>query len=608
MATRIQIRRGEGTPPNDLAIGELAYDTLNDKLYIGTGNTAPNHYQEIGSFDTLAEFGITASAAEINVLDDSTATTNDLNQLHNYASKLIYLANVSTDIVSLLNAKATSVHTHGNLQSDGTISNTSTIATGDRLVISDAGALAQSSIQFGAGGGFLRQDGTWANPDTDTDTTYTISSESATGGREIRITGSDESTDGVDIVSGQNISITGDSNTITVSTTNEILIPKLGGSNVGSNSLKFQGDFAGTPFTKSLSINTGGVLNYENNVVWHAGNDGPGSGLNADLLDGNDSSYFLPASHDMTLTLAGDATGSATFTNMGNATLTVAIADDSHNHTISNIDNLQTSLNALAPVNSPEFTGTPTAPTPPIGDDSTKIATTEFVTNAALAGIDLNQRVEWNFVGFSLDPYDTDSITISSNDLGENFDWVNYDYKFVFDGSTNGEDNSALSIRFDDVTTVDKYSWLYHKTVLQGATTETEVISGDNGTTGASSNQIYTGLSVDTSSGGGQLTGVNCEFVVSRTVIAPSAGMPGWTVRGEGVGHYFPSTQTLSTAFDGAVQTKFTGTFRQDNAITSVQIIHGLTVGDPNTGGIGDGLPNLHNIVRVYKRKRIFSS
>ena len=47
---------------------------------------------------------------------------------------------------------------------------------------------------------------------------------------------------------------------------------------------------------------------------------------------------------DPTLTLAGDASGSATFTNLGNATLTVTVADDSHNHTIANVDGLQTAL------------------------------------------------------------------------------------------------------------------------------------------------------------------------------------------------------------------------------------------------------------------------
>jgi hypothetical protein len=164
MATRIQIRRGEGLPPNDLVIGELAYDTLNDKLYIGTGVTPPNHYQEIGSFDTLQEFGITATAAEINVLDESTATTNDLNQLNNYASKLVFLANINTDLVTLLGTKAPLVHAHGNITNDGTISTIATIGTGDRLIISDTGTIAQSSIAFGPGNGFLREDGTWATP------------------------------------------------------------------------------------------------------------------------------------------------------------------------------------------------------------------------------------------------------------------------------------------------------------------------------------------------------------------------------------------------------------------------------------------------------------
>ncbi|MDB4128709.1 tail fiber domain-containing protein [bacterium] len=54
----------------------------------------------------------------------------------------------------------------------------------------------------------------------------------------------------------------------------------------------------------------------------------------------------LPASHDMSLTLNGDVSGTATFTNMANATLTVVVADDSHNHVIANVDGLQTALNA----------------------------------------------------------------------------------------------------------------------------------------------------------------------------------------------------------------------------------------------------------------------
>ena len=65
-------------------------------------------------------------------------------------------------------------------------------------------------------------------------------------------------------------------------------------------------------------------------------------------LSGNAVVFLSIAAEDLspTLTLSGDASGSATFTNLGNATLTVTIADDSHNHVISNVDGLQTALDA----------------------------------------------------------------------------------------------------------------------------------------------------------------------------------------------------------------------------------------------------------------------
>ena len=44
---------------------------------------------------------------------------------------------------------------------------------------------------------------------------------------------------------------------------------------------------------------------------------------------------------------------------------------------------LQTQFSSTAPLNSPAFTGTPTAPTPQSLDNSTKLATTSFVVNGA---------------------------------------------------------------------------------------------------------------------------------------------------------------------------------------------------------------------------------
>ena len=55
---------------------------------------------------------------------------------------------------------------------------------------------------------------------------------------------------------------------------------------------------------------------------------------NSDKLDGQEGSYYYSPANapDPTLTINGDASGSATFTNLGNATLTLTVADDSHTH------------------------------------------------------------------------------------------------------------------------------------------------------------------------------------------------------------------------------------------------------------------------------------
>jgi hypothetical protein len=53
---------------------------------------------------------------------------------------------------------------------------------------------------------------------------------------------------------------------------------------------------------------------------------------NADAASAAQSSANTALAKDPTLTLSGDASGSATFTNLGNATLSVTVANDSHTH------------------------------------------------------------------------------------------------------------------------------------------------------------------------------------------------------------------------------------------------------------------------------------
>lgn len=81
--------------------------------------------------------------------------------------------------------------------------------------------------------------------------------------------------------------------------------------------------------------------------------------IDADRVDGFHGSYYLDFTNftnvpdpNIVVTLTGDVTGTAntTLTNLANGSIsiTTTIADDSHNHVISNIDGLQTALDAKA--------------------------------------------------------------------------------------------------------------------------------------------------------------------------------------------------------------------------------------------------------------------
>ena len=80
---------------------------------------------------------------------------------------------VSTNDSRLSDARVPRAHTHGNISNVGTITNNAvSVASGDSLLVGDASAnntIVKSSITFGNGSTFLRNDGTWATP---TNTTY----------------------------------------------------------------------------------------------------------------------------------------------------------------------------------------------------------------------------------------------------------------------------------------------------------------------------------------------------------------------------------------------------------------------------------------------------
>jgi len=96
------------------------------------------------------------------------------------------------------------------------------------------------------------------------------------------------------------------------------------------------------------SIAAGTNLEYAGNTL-NVSPQGAGSFLDADLLDGQEGTYYLDWTNttnkpDPVITLGGDATGSITMTDLAGGTLTVTVVDDSHAHIIANVDGLQTAL------------------------------------------------------------------------------------------------------------------------------------------------------------------------------------------------------------------------------------------------------------------------
>lgn len=81
-----------------------------------------------------------------------------------------------------------------------------------------------------------------------------------------------------------------------------------------------------------------------------------------------------------TIGLSGDVNGSASFDGSGNVTISTTVADDSHNHIISNIDNLQSTLDNKVTLNTAQtITGIKTF-NAPANVANTEQATTKFKT------------------------------------------------------------------------------------------------------------------------------------------------------------------------------------------------------------------------------------
>tara|TARA_R110000868_G_scaffold123968_3_gene327942 strand:- start:1578 stop:2513 length:936 start_codon:yes stop_codon:yes gene_type:complete len=189
----------------------------------------------------------------------------------------------------------------------------------------------------------------WADPDTDTDTTYTVGALDSGANAIIRLTGSDASTDDVVLVAGTNITITPAGDNITISSTAgglsnivEDTSPQLGGNlDVTGYSIvtTADGNIAITPngngqvLFSGKKVNNPNLINYKEVINALGSNDTPtidvgnGNVQSVTITSGLALPAFSSAEAGESVTLLVTGTGAATGTAAykfagGNKTLT----------------------------------------------------------------------------------------------------------------------------------------------------------------------------------------------------------------------------------------------------------------------------------------------
>ena len=86
-----------------------------------------------------------------------------------------------------------------------------------------------------------------------------------------------------------------------------------------------------------LAFSSSGIT-HRGNTIWHAGNDGPNSGLNADLLDGQHASAFLTSESDTLATVTGRGASTTTSCTFNTITMNTPVVGSSNKIKFANND------------------------------------------------------------------------------------------------------------------------------------------------------------------------------------------------------------------------------------------------------------------------------
>ena len=334
---------------------------------------------------SLSTFGVTATAAELNKLDGVTATATEIN----------YLDGVTSSIQTQLNGKAASSHTHDHANITG--------LTASRALVSDSSGHPTVSAVTSTELGYL--DGVTSNIQTQLNGKLSTSGTAAastklTTARNINGLSFDGTANRVNYGScstaagtaAKTVScsgfalVTGAEITVKFTVTNTAANPTLNVNSTGAKAIYYNGAAISAGYlkaNKTYSFRYNGtqydlVGDIDTNTTYSLSSfgvtataaelnkldglattktelgylDGVTSNVQTQLNGKLSTSGTAAAASKLatarTITLSGDASGSVSFDGSANVTLTATVKDDSHSHTIANVDNLQTTLNGKA--------------------------------------------------------------------------------------------------------------------------------------------------------------------------------------------------------------------------------------------------------------------
>lgn len=160
-------------------------------------------------------------------------------------------------------------------------------------------------------------------------------------------------------------------------------------------------------------------ITFRGNTVWHAGSDGSGSGLDADLLDGNHASAFATSVHTHGLTIGNGSTTQVTYTSaetlhlVAGTNVSIAYDDANNKVTINSSDTNTDTLQSISDDTDTNATYYPSFVTATSGAQTGKVSSTKLTFNPSSGNL-LATKLESN-VATGTAPLTVASTTVVSN-------------------------------------------------------------------------------------------------------------------------------------------------------------------------------------------------